>query len=456
MSSRRAHGVGLALLGLALARPIAAQDGPSAESAPPSGPAEIIRRAGAARQARENNALPTGHPEVTPDQEAAAAEPVGDDPHAHTDGAPALARRPLASAEPSTQLAAGSVRVRVVDPNEQPIAGADLQLGTMAQESGRTSVAATTGSDGVHVFEKLATGDKQAYRVNVLYQGAKYSSTPFRLPTDRGYEVVIRRLPTTHDTRELVLYVGATSVELKDERLKIVQQARLINIGSQTYVFPEAGQLVRLPKDAMAFQAEEIMTDQHMREEKGQGVRITGSIPPGEVTLTWGFDVPREEDSADYSFELPWVTFAYRVLVDAAPGMTVNVDEMPPAELHEDNGRRFMVTEIVKRVGEQPLRRVNIHVRGIPGPGPLRFIAVFLAAVLLAGGVFLARRSEAAPAGANAEVLGQRREQLLARAKELAAERTRGDIGPEFHAHALSQLEDEMAALLYEQARARR
>jgi hypothetical protein len=196
------------------------------------------------------------------------------------------------------------------------------------------------------------------------------------------------------------------------------------------------------------------MTDQHLREDKGKGVRISGSVPPGEVTLSWGFDVPRTESNADFAFVLPWVTFAYRVLVDAAPGLNMTVDGLPAPELHEDNGRRFYVTEVVKRVGEEPLRAVNIHLRGIPGPGPLRFVAVGLALIVLATGVFVSRRaglpSRSAP---SLQALAQQRERLLARAAELEAERARGDIGPEFHASALGQLEDDLAAVLYEQRR---
>jgi hypothetical protein len=323
----------------------------------------------------------------------------------------------------------------------------------MAQDKGRNALAAKSGGDGQHLFENLATGDKQAYRVNVLYQGAKYSSTPFRLPDDRGYDVTVRRLDTTHEERDLVLYVGATSIELKDERLKIVQQARLVNIGSKTYVFPEAGQLVKLPSEALAFQTEEVMTDQHVREDKGKGVRISGSVPPGEVTLTWGFDLPQDGSSVDLTFDLPWVTFAYRVLADAAPGMTLAVDGMPAPELHEDNGRHFYVTEVVKRVGEPPMRGLNIHLKGIPGPGPGRFIASALALMILGVGVYAALRTgrQQRAAASPLRDLAWQRERLIERAAELEAERARGEIGPEFHATVLRDLEDELAAVLYEQ-----
>jgi hypothetical protein len=464
----KAWAFGAVLCSLAMAAQLQAQEGP------PKGPADIIKRAAQARQKQtlvndkpagaapqqpqagpDGQAMPPGHP-MPPGAPSDAQAPVGNDPHAHAEGAPPLARRALSEAQPSEAVPVGSIRVKVLDGDERPVPNAQLQIGTMSQESGRTTTPGHTGADGTFVFSSLPGGDKLAYRVNVLHQGAKYSSTPFRLPTDRGYDVIVRQLDTTKDAREVVLYVGATSVELKDERLRIVQQARLVNIGARTYVFPEDGTLLRFPKDALAFQAEEVMTDQHMKEAKGEGMRITGSLPPGEVTLTWGFDVPQTETTAELTFDLPWVTFAYRVLADAAPGMTLQVDEMPAPETHEDRGRRLLVTEIVKRVGEAPLSKVHIQLAGIPGPGPLRFIAVGLALAVLGLGFVVSRQSPVAAPGGNvatAHDLQLEEERLLARATELEAEHARGEIGPEFHKTQLSELEEQLSGVLYEKQR---
>ncbi|MEY4582196.1 MAG: hypothetical protein RL701_6899, partial [Pseudomonadota bacterium] len=141
------------------------------------------------------------------------------------------------------------------------------------------------------------------------------------------------------------------------------------------------------------------------------------------------------------------------------------VDDMPPAELHTDNGRRFLVTELMKRVGEQPLRRVHIKLSGIPGPGPGRYIAVGLSLFVIGLGAFLARRSKPNPSANRTgaattpgavdplRVLALEKERLIERARVLEAERTRGDIGPEFHKDAMRELEEQLTALLYEQQR---
>lgn len=439
----------------ALADPSKKPAPPAEVDAPPDAPGPGQQATQPASPAPQAQQVPAAAPVPPPPSQQLEqdAAPVGNDPHAGMPGAPGLARRPLAEAHPNPQVPVGSIRVRVLDSSERPVPNAELQLGTMAQD-GRKAIPARTGADGQFAFEKLATGDKQAYRVNVLYKGAKYSSTPFRLTSEAGYDVTIRRLEVSQDTHDVVLYVGATSLQLKDERLRVVQQARLVNIGAKTYVFPDKGQLVGFPKEALAFQAEEVMTDQHMREEPGQGVRITGSLPPGEVTLTWGFDVPQTESTAEFKFDLPWMTFAYRVLADAAQGMTLEVDGMPPAELHSDNGTRFLVTEIVKSVGEQPLRSVHIKLSGIPGPGPMRFIAAGIAALVFGLGVFFSRSRPLVAAGPGVQqTLAQEKERLIERARELEIEHARGEIGPEFHKDTLRDLEEQLSAVLYEQKR---
>lgn len=444
------------------AAPSSAAAAPGAPGSVPPGHPPVTSQDGsgaapAGDSADRSGQVPPGHPPVATGDEAEGDVPVGGDPHANQPDAPKLARKQIATAEPNATLPPGTIRVRVVEAaTEQPVGNAKIQLGTMTRENTRNTQDASTASDGEHRFEKLATGDGQAYRINVLHDGAKYSSTPFRLPIESGYDVLIRQLPTTRDSREVVLYVGATSVEVRDERLKVVQQARLINIGTKTYVFPDDGTLLKLPKGYTAFQAEEVMTDQHLKEEGEKGFKITGSLAPGEVTLTWGFDVPYDTTEVDMAFDLPWVTFAYRVLADAAPGMTLSVDDMPAPELHEDNGRKFWVSEVVKRVGDAPLRSVKLHVKGIPGPGPTRIIALVVALFVLGGGLWYARKPPPAAtkvsAADRAASFEERKAALVAQAKQLEAERSRDEIGPEFYAEQLADLEEKLAALLFEQS----
>ena len=319
----------------------------------------------------------------------------------------------------------------------------------MNADSTRTSRSGRTGQDGVALFTGLATGEKQAYRVNVPYQGAKYSSTPFRLSPRGGYQVEIQRLPVTRDPRMLVLYVGATSVELKDDRIHVVQQSRIMDVGNQTYVFADPGALVKLPQGFMAVQLQESMTDQHIAESP-EGLRIKGSVPPGEVTLPWGFDIPLHGSEAQFAIDIPWPTFAYRVIADAPAGLTLAVEGMPEPIEHGDAGRKYLVTEMQRKIGDEPFQRLDITLRGIPGPGPGRWIAALLALFTVGIGIVLALRSPAAAAPTRGD-FDARRAELLDRARVIEERYTAGEIGPEFHEEQLRILTDELAALLYEE-----
>ena len=322
----------------------------------------------------------------------------------------------------------------------------------MNSDSSRASRAAKTGLDGRATFAGLASGEKQAYRVNVPNQGAKYSSTPFRLPPKGGYAVQIRRLPVTRDERMVVLYMGATSVELKDDRIKVVQQAKLLNLGGATYVFPEAGTLMRLPKGFMAVQTQESMTDQHVTKAR-RGPAREGFAATGRSHDAVGVRPAATRFRNHFTIDVPWLIFAYRVITDAPPGMTLEVDGMPEPIVHSDAGRHFLVTEIQRKVGDEPFRRLHITLRGIPGPGPERWFAAALALFVIAAGVRNALRPKSARREPeSASDFEARKRELLEHARELRALHDAGEIGPEYHMQQMTELESELAELLFEQA----
>jgi hypothetical protein len=374
----------------------------------------------------------------------------GGDPHAGRQ-----ARRPMSEERADAAIPAGSIRVRVVDAAEQSVPNAEVVIGIMHPDGTREQKLGRTGQDGTFTLAALQTGDQRAYRVNVPFDGAKYSSSPFRLPADKGYDVTVRRLPVTTDERMVVLYVGATSIELKDDRIKVVQQSRLLNLGEQTYVFPKGGALVKLPKGYLAVQTQESMGDQRVKDDKSEGVRVEGSLPPGETTLLWGFDLPIEGDATSFEIGLPWVTFAYRVIADAPEGLALSVFDMPEPFVQRDGGRSFLITEMQRRVGDAPFRALKVSLTGIPGPGIERWLALCVALGIALGGGLIARRK---PAKLDAKQAAQQAKQsiaaaspeLLARARALQAERDAGEIGPEYHREQLNTLVDELAVQLYE------
>src|SRR5262249_28678522 len=148
-----------------------------------------------------------------------------------------------------------------------------------------------------------------------------------------------------------------------------------------------------------------------------------------------------------------WITFAYRVIADAPPGMTLSVADMPEPVVHADSGRRFLVTETQRKIGEAPFKRLSITLHGIPGPGPARWIAATLALLVLGAGFVLRRRFGVGPSAKQSSIdFDARKADLLARARELQSLRAAGEAGPEYHAEQMRELTDELATLLFEQA----
>lgn len=361
---------------------------------------------------------------------------------------------PVATSEPSTEVPAGSVRVLVVDVEGRPIEGATVILGTMQQGGDRDRISASTDASGTHTWSGLATGTSQAYRVSVPYEGASYGAAPFQLPTDRGYQVRVVRLPITHDDRTVLQVIGQTFVEIREERLHVIQQAQLANMSQtpQTYVFPDGGLRVRLPEGFLAFQSQPVMTDQRVEEIAGQGIRIRGSLPPGRVTLTWAFDLPIAGSEMDVTLNVPFRTYIYRVITDAPPGLDLDIDggSLPEPQEFEDEGRRLFGAEVQRRPGDPPFDHFTLRFRGIPGPGPIRWIALGAALLFLFGGAILVIRG-----GSVEEIARQSREdrkrELLEEAAALEERLGRGEVGPQFRQTRREAIVRELAVLLHQE-----
>lgn len=439
----------------------------------PKGPADIITGAKEAQRAKELSTSGKTAERVAADPHAGVpgAPPMpAADPHAGVPGAPPMrAGRPGAGAPsphgaggigarqpprvaPNTAVEsalvpAGSISVRVVDGQERPVPRAAIRLGIMGSMDARSSVDAVADGAGQHTFGGQPTGDKQAYRVNVSHGGARFSSTPFRLPATKGFDVVIHRLETTDAADAVILYVGATSVEFAEERFKVVQQVRLINVTDRAYVFPKDGVLIPMPEGAVSFQSEKNMGHQLIEEHEG-AVRITGSLEPGQATLLWGFGLPITGTEQTISLPVPWQTFSYRVLVDDAPGLSMTVDGMPAAQRRADQGRSFLVTEVRRRPDDAPFASVTIRLSGIPGPGPLRWVAVLLGLLAIGLGLVVAARGRPPLPGLSADALLQRRGALLSRAVGLERDLRGGEIGPDYHAQQMAGVTDELAIVL--------
>ncbi len=353
-----------------------------------------------------------------------------------------------AVAEENTVLPAGTIRVTVVDPGGAPAAGADVELGILAQMGKREKKQGKTGPDGVCTFEGLPKGNAQAYRVNVPFQGATYSTTPFQLPPGHGYDARVTRMPVSTDGRFLLQFLSRMYLELRDGRVRVVQQSQLANLGASTYVFPKEGLQITLPKQHTAFQTEPVMTDQRL-VPNDEGFRIFGSVPPGRITLIWAFDMPLPGTEVNIEMPVPFRTYRFSIEADAPPGAKLEVKDFAAAQVIEENGNRFLVTQMQLEPTDAQVPELRVRLFGLPGPGPGRWVAVVLASLFVLLGLFLIGRRNIVATIPEAE-LARRRTAVLEEAAQLEKEFRATEVGPKYHARRMKELTDELALLLRE------
>lgn len=358
----------------------------------------------------------------------------------------------LVSSALDPALSQGTIVVEVVDPAGAPVPKQAVRLGLMEQSGGRDSQACVTDDKGSCSFDGLLTDTKHSYRVNVPFDGARYSSTPFRLDAEKGQRVRVVRLPVTKDNRRIFQLLGRTMVEFREGRARVTQDARLTNLGESTYLFPDAGMRIRLPEGFKSFDALAVMTDQRV-SATDEGLEISGSIPPGRADLRWAYDIPLSGTSLSIEQSVPFATMEYQVVSDYIDGMTLEVEGFQVARVHEGGDRRFLVAGVMRSPGDAPIDLLRIHIRGIPGAGPLPYLAALFAAIFLIIGIWLLFRPSDQTA-ALVKVRQDRRAELLEEIAALERQRKAESIGPSFYEHRRRELTDELAIVLRMQSEA--
>ncbi len=241
-------------------------------------------------------------------------------------------------------------------------------------------------------------------------------------------------------------------IEFRDDRAHISQEARLANLGESTYVFPNGGMSIRLPDGFKAFESMAVMTDQRLAATD-DGLEISGSLPPGRADLRWTYDIPVGGTSMSIQQAVPFATMEYQVISDYVDGMTMEVEGFQVARVHEGGDRRFLVAGLMRRPGDAPLDPLRIHIRGIPGGGPLPFLAAAIAAIFVVLGIGLLFR----PVDQTlvlARVRDDRRAELLDEIASLEGERKADAIGPSYYEQRRRELTDELAIVLRMQSEA--
>lgn len=364
---------------------------------------------------------------------------------------PMMARR-FSSAQPSPDVAPGSIEVEIVDVDGRPVKGADVSLAILKSGGTRREQKQRTNTEGKTTFAGLQVGRTHAYLVRLFYQRARFQSPPFQLSNDRGFKVLIRRLETTRNRDEVVVSGGQLSIWREEDRLEIGQTVRLNNTSQMSYVFPESGLTVQLPQNYQGLEPSPVMGDQRLTSIEGRGFTITGSLMPGETTLAWKFSLPVSDSKAKFSFRMPWNIVSYRVVADASSGMTLDVEKMPSATVVEEQGQKIWVTGIDPDSQRAPLRKLEVEIGGILGSGYSRWIAAFLSLAIALIGLLVAGFT---PRNRNIDpnAFAGRKAQLLDRAVKLKTARQERRIAERRYKRGIDALVDELSDLMEQNKR---
>jgi len=240
-------------------------------------------------------------------------------------------------------------------------------------------------------------------------------------------------------------------VETRDDVFQFEVLARYGNQGRVTWV-PEDARM-RLPAGFKAFKAGESMTDARFEEDPGRGAKLLGTFAPGQQQLSFRFQVPRHaESSASFSFGLPPHVAEARFIAEAAPSMELDVDgwEKPRIDA-TSSGQRVLVTRRQAMRGEvNGIGEFTVRVSGIPTPGPGRWVAALIAALLGALGVaaFRGKIGGQTQAELHQRDAERARRVLLDEVVELTRARSEGRIGPGTFESARRTLVDALSRIV--------
>jgi hypothetical protein len=196
------------------------------------------------------------------------------------------------------------------------------------------------------------------------------------------------------------------------------------------------------------------MSDVRFETDDERGLRLEGTIFPGQHSASFRFQVPRDSgDAATFRMSLPPHVAEQQVITLSAPGMSLNVEGFPAARpATTQNGQRILGTARRLHQGEQQLHQIVISLTGIPGPGPARWVAAGLAAVVALGGLLFAWQNRAGAGQGSTRNLPKAdaeraKEVLLGELVQLEAARMKAEIGPKTYEAARRSLMEALARL---------
>jgi hypothetical protein len=333
---------------------------------------------------------------------------------------------------PAPELASGTVTVRVV----RESVGNNLPGQSVRVTAGSASRTATTDEQGRAEFGDLPQGAEA--RATATVDGETLTSDPFTVPSNGGLRVILvaglakaAERQQAEDAKALaeppakgIVVLGANSrilMEFQDDTLQVFYLLDILN-NARTRVDIGGPLIIDLPRGAAGAATLEGSSSQ--ATIAGSRVTVTGPFAPGSTSVQFGFTV--RDAGATYRFRQQWPVALEQVTV--ALQRVGNASMTSPqfqstGDVKSESGTTFLL-------GSGPALAAGatlaVDLTGLPAHSPIpSYVALGLAAVVLAWGAWLAFGRRADDKGARQRLIA-RRDTLLGDLAHLEQRRRQG------------------------------
>ncbi len=392
--------------------------------------------------------MPAGHP------------PTGQMPAGHPGGgseqereAAALGMQPPEDdIQDAPELPPGTIEVVIRDGDDRPVGDAQVGLGVLhnsvATGEQRERLTQSTDARGITRFEALQIGAAHSYAVSSVRGPSRYEADPFNLPEKGGQRVILHVYDTVTSLEQAQIGIRALNfLSLKEDSIQVESMLEVFNLGRQSW---QADVPVVLPRGFKAFNKGEEGGVANV-DASPDGYVLRGTFKPGRTPIGFRFQVPLENDeSQTVSIAMPPHVAQARVITEASKQMELSVEGAPAARRTRNrDGQAVLVTEKVAKPGEKGLPVLAVTLRGLPTKGPGRFIAVALAAMMIAvGALYVGTKRDGKLDDEQREDLVEAREALLRELVALERVYRKGEVGPKSYQRVRGAMLDALAQVV--------
>ncbi|MDP9069569.1 MAG: carboxypeptidase-like regulatory domain-containing protein [Actinomycetota bacterium] len=365
----------------------------------------------------------------------------------------------VTSAPPARAAATGTIEGTVVNgTTDRPQRGVAVTL-TKIGPQGDSRETVRTDRRGRYSFTGLRTGDDFVYALDASYRDGLFAGRPLTIPSDTEKRPVIdttlRVFEPTTDPNAILIRRDDLFVVQHEDRVSVIEAVKVVNPTRNAYIgrgsalapddegpTPSLG--LALPDNALPETVRFVDADldiPEVVEVQGFGFGITTAIPPGEVDLTFSYQVQGSGGTFDLSR-----TALYEISelsVFAAPPLEATSNRLEEAEELDLEGttyRRSSSTESIDAA--DPIQILLVAEAG--GSFPLvGGLGAGLAALILIGVAAFWRNKRPRPQAAAAPV--DDRQELVTAIAELDLKHEAGQVSDAHHASARSELKARLA-----------